>query len=134
MIGRARLPEKLVQWQVVNLLRSIGAAVYILGTRRPSGDFQGTRQTPGIGDVYCILPPPRVTPGPGCALWVEVKADGGRLSPEQREFQALCAGANIPHVVGGVDQVIAFLIQGGWLKGESVPHYRTEKRGLSGCI
>lgn len=117
------VPEKVVQAQVVHLLRSIGASVYVLGTKRARGDHQGTRQTPGIGDLYCFLPAPKLGEGHACALWVEVKSASGRLRPEQAAFRAGCLAAGTAHVVGGVDAVISFLIAGGWLKGDQVAHY-----------
>jgi hypothetical protein len=45
-----RIPEKVIQQQIVTLLRSIGAQVWVLGTRRKRGDYQGTMQTPGLPD------------------------------------------------------------------------------------
>jgi hypothetical protein len=126
-MAKARLPEKLVQSQIVNLLRSIGAAVYTLGTTRRRGDYAGTCQTAGIGDIFCLMPKPKEGDGRACGLWVEVKAAGGRLRPEQDEFRKQCIAAGIPHVVGGVDELIAWLIAGGWLKRESVAHYREPK-------
>jgi hypothetical protein len=125
-----RVSEKVVQSHVVHLLRSVGGAVYVLGTRRPTGDFQGTRQSPGIPDVYCLLPSPRSGAGGPRALWVEVKAAGGRLRPEQAAFREQCTAADVPHVVGGLDDVIAWLIDRGYLAAQQVPSYRLPK-GLS---
>jgi len=42
---RPRIPEKVIQSQIVVLLRTCGAAVYVLGGARPRGDYPGTRQT-----------------------------------------------------------------------------------------
>jgi hypothetical protein len=132
---RLQQREKIVQQQIVHLLRSIGAAVYVLGTKRPREDSQGTRQTPGIPDLYTFLPPPRLQTDAagdhyqhGCGLWIEVKAQGGRLRPEQVQFREGCGFAHVPHVTGGVDQVIAFLMAGGWLKADNLPHYRLPER------
>lgn len=120
-----RVPEKVVQANVVRLLRSIGANVWVLGTHRRRGDFQGTMQTPGIGDVFAILPTaPHSPAGPSVPLWVECKADGGRLSPDQIRFRDCCRSASLGHVVGGLDEVIRFLVSGGWLKSNNLPHYR----------
>lgn len=135
MVSRAtrltgpRVPERVVQQQIVTLLRSVGAAVYVLGTVRRRGDFHGTMQTPGLPDLFAVLPASKVAAPDGAfssptALWVEVKAEGGQLRREQAEFRAQCESAELAHVVGGVDDVIAWLIAGGWLKAENVPHYR----------
>lgn len=119
--------EKVEQAHVVQLLRSLGATVYTLGTRRRRGDYQGTMQTPGVPDLYAFLPL-RANDDPlGKALWIEAKAPGGRLRPEQRAFQAFCQERYIDHVVGGLDAVIAWLIEHDYLKRESVPHYRLPK-------
>jgi len=55
-------------------------------------------------------------------LWIEVKAAGGRLRPQQAEFASLCGGAGIPHLVGGLDVVLAYLQQHGYIK--EAAHYR----------
>lgn len=57
-------------------------------------------------------------------LFVEAKATGGRLRPEQAELRDLCRRAGIAHVVGGLDAVIAWLVAHGYLTADSVPHYR----------
>jgi hypothetical protein len=43
-----RQPEKAEQAGIVKLVRALGGRVYVLGTRRKRGDFQGTMQTPGL--------------------------------------------------------------------------------------
>lgn len=134
-IRAPRRPEKVEQQQLCNLLRSIGAAVYVLGTRRPKRDsYHGTHQTAGIPDVFAILPASPVAGPDGChsascALWVEVKAAGGKLRPEQAVFRERCLSAELAHVVGGVDDVIVFLVAGGWLRADGVAHYRRPKDG-----
>jgi hypothetical protein len=112
-----RHPERDEQREIVKLLRTIGAAVYVLGTTRRKGDHPGTMQTPGIPDIYAILPAPAYRPlRRGMGVWIEVKAKGGRLRPEQAGFAAHCCAWDIPHVVGGLDAVIDFLVSGGWVK------------------
>lgn len=132
--------EKHEQAAIVELLTSIGSAVYVLGTRRPAGkpcpqcgtfvpEHQGTRQTPGLPDVYAVLPPRQATmlreP-----LWIEVKAPAGpsrkagTLTPEQEAFRDVAHTANTCYVAGGIDAVIAWLVKAGYLKGSQVPHYR----------
>lgn len=125
-----RVPEKTVQQQVIHLLRDIGAAVYVLGTKRARGDWQGTRQTPGIPDLWVFLPPRKVADHSGpTGLWIEVKADGGRLRPEQESFRYGCQLAGVGHVVGGVDEVVQHLVAGGWVQTNAVAHYRLPQTG-----
>lgn len=125
--------EKVEQAHGVQLLRSLGAAVYVSGTHRKKGDFQGTMQTPGIPDVEAWLPPDStVSPARRMLLKWEVKAAGGTMSPAQREYQALCVAAGVAHVCGDVDTLIAWLIQERYLKPENVPHYRGRPGMLDG--
>jgi hypothetical protein len=115
--------EKIEQAHIEQLLRTVGAAVYTIGTRRRKGDHQGTRQTPGLPDVLAFLP----RHGESSArvlLFVEAKAAGGRLRPEQRVFREQCLDADVAHVVGGYDAVVAWLVARGRLRADSVPHYR----------
>lgn len=120
--GRAgalpRIPEKAVQAQCVALLRSLGAQVWVLGTVRARGDHPGTRQTPGVSDVIAFLR--------GACLFLECKAAGGKLRPEQVVFReaALSCGAPVYHVVGGVNELFAWLVERGVVKAENVPHER----------
>lgn len=126
-----RIPERVVQQQIRQALLSVGAKVYTIG-RPPRRDavFKGTGQTPGIPDLCAFLPKaPLDVPSPldmyvTCAhqLWVEVKAKGGGLRPEQREFQALCQQSGVTHLVGGLDVVLAYLQAHGYLR--EVAHYR----------
>lgn len=132
--------EKHEQVQVVQLLTSLGGRVYVLGTRRRRGapcphcgafvaEHQGTRQTPGIGDVLAYLPPPPLGARLNgyVALWVECKAAGGRLSDDQQAFRTFTVGAGIAHVVGGLNDVIAWCLREGYLKPDQVLHERLPK-------
>lgn len=123
-----RQPERQEQRAIVQLLAHVGCSVWILGTTRPRGDFRGTCQSPGWPDVGAFLP------NGGGFLWVEVKAPGGRLRPEQREFRELCLLCKSPfgvhHVVGGLDAVIAYLVRLGLLRPEQVAHYRVTSASL----
>ena len=123
-----RILEKTEQANGVRLLYAIGCPrVYVLGTRRAKGDYQGTRQTPGISDVICFLP--RVL---GVLFW-EVKAKGGKPSEAQAELAELVtacqtAGLGIHYCVGTYDDLIAWLTAFGLLKADQVPHYRLPRR------
>lgn len=128
VLGKPKPPsERVEQAHVVQLLRSIGAHVYVLGTVRPKADsYHGTCQTPGLGDLYVILPARdgKWADKPPQPLWIEMKRRGGRVRPEQKLFAERCRAAGVAHVTGTCDDVIAYLVQGGWLKASSVAHYR----------
>lgn len=120
---RPRVPEKAEQAHIVQLLKTLRCRVWVAGTRRPKGDYQGTCQTPGIPDLTAFLPDATGI------LFVEVKAAGGCLRPEQEEFRELVLaceanGLGVHHIVGGCDAVIAWLMTRGLLKPDQVPHYR----------
>ena len=140
-----RVPEKAVQPQVVQLLKSIGGRVWVLGTRRSrfarcdncgaavvlkGKRHHSTRQTPGVADVLAFMPP-RPPRERWLLLFVEAKAAGGRLRDEQALFRELCLGADVAHVVGDLDAVIGWCVERGYLKRENVPWYRFPK-GESG--
>jgi hypothetical protein len=116
-----RVPERVVQRQIVQALRAVGAKVYIIGTVHAGEPGRmTTRMTPGIPDLFTFLPM-RDGVGPR-ALWIEVKSTGGRLRPEQAEFRDLCHGAGGAHIVGGLDDVLAYLQQWGYVR--EAAHYR----------
>jgi hypothetical protein len=131
-----RVPEKVVQHHIVAALRAIGAAVYVLGhpSPRDGRSHRGTGQTPGVPDLLVLLPPRpcSVCAHPetcairhrGCLLFVEVKAEGGRLRPEQRDFRERCLAADVQHVTGNLDDVYAWLLAHHYLRASQVPHYR----------
>lgn len=124
MTKRPRVREKVVQHQIVHLLRSVGCEVYVLGTVRPRTDaHHGTRQTPGLADLEVFVPDRARSRYE--LLKVECKADGGRLSVAQRAYQARCRAAGVEHLVGGVDDVLRWLAQRGLVRLENVPHYRS---------
>lgn len=120
---RAVVSEKAEQAQGVALLRSLGAWVGVIGTRRPGGDYQGTCQTPGLPDVYAIVPK-RGAGGAETAVWWEAKSATGRLRPEQAEFRRRCFNAGHAHVTGGLTALMHWLVGAGFLKREQLPASR----------
>lgn len=108
-----RQPERAIQSRIVALLRSVGCAVWVLGTTRRRGDYQGTMQTPGLPDVLAFLPRSQGV------LFVEAKAPGGRLRPAQADFRACCLPLvtdRVYHVTGGLEAVVAKLATLGILR------------------
>jgi hypothetical protein len=129
---RPTLDEKAEQAQILTLVAALGGVAYVLGTRRAQycgtcggrNQDQGTRQTPGIADLLVILPPAPTTyaqPGtPWVPIWIEVKGRGGTLSVDQVAFRDYCLKGRHPHIVGGLDAVVEYLEQHGWLVARSL--------------
>lgn len=110
--------ERVEQTNIVRLLRTLGAAVWVTGTTRPRGDYHGTCMSPGLPDCVCFLPPRGLH---GARLvFIEVKAHGGKLRPDQVAFRAQCLAAGVDHLVGGLDNVIAWLIAERYLHPDAV--------------
>lgn len=101
--GRAsawRTPsEKQVQADVNDLLGKIGCRVW--DTSQPMRALI----TPGLPDLLVFHPKRGL-------LFVECKAPGGKQSEAQEDFQRLCSRAGVPYIVGGVQEVLAFLVGG----------------------
>jgi len=130
-----------VQHHSASFLRSIRGIVHEYGHHRSKGrkcpncgefvqntDFS-TRQTPGAPDIHAFLRHP--TLGTWRGLWQECKAEGGTLSPEQRDFREYARLANELHVVGGLDDLIACLLEEGYIHRGQVAHYRLPKAATS---
>lgn len=117
-------PERIIQAQVVHLLRSLGGVVYSLGVTRRKGDYQGTMQTPGLPDVIAFL-----DQGGGMMqlVIIELKAPGNTMTAPQRQFCALCEAAGVAHIVGGLDDVIAWLIENDYMKDRYTGVRRSER-------
>jgi len=127
-----RVSEKVIQAQIVQALRTVGAAVYVLGRPpRHESAHMGTGQTPGIPDLYVLLPK-SPTGVPAHGLWFEVKSVGGRLRPQQADFAALCGGANVKHLVGGLDVALSYLQQHGYVR-ETAYYRRVRGDKLDGA-
>jgi hypothetical protein len=117
--------ERSEQASIKNLTAQIGGVDYTLGTVRatccatcgaPNSD-PTTRQTPGLADLVLYLPPPVREPDRAWTMvWVECKGRGGTLSEEQLRFRQLNQAAQVRHLVGGLDEYIAFLEPAGWVR------------------
>jgi hypothetical protein len=116
----AKRSEKQEQRAIVDLLRAIGAVVYVLGTTRRKGDHPGTMQTPGIPDLYAFLPAkPFSVVLQFRPIWIEVKAVKGILRPAQKGFRWLCEMSGEDHFTGTADQFAAELTRRGYVKGKA---------------
>jgi hypothetical protein len=127
---RRKAPERYVQAAIVKLLRALGAHVYVLGTTRKRGDHPGTMQTPGIPDLIVFMPGRNGAPldKRSVHLYIEVKAPGGKPSLPQKMFATLCTDADVVHLLGGVDDVIAWLIDNSYMRPDQVACHHTEGR------
>jgi hypothetical protein len=129
-LGRlqVRVPEKVEQAHIVQLLRSIGAKVYVIGHPSPNDGrrHRGTGQTAGLPDLLVFLQS-NALPGRWVVLFVECKALGGRIRPEQAVFQGFCANAAVEHIVGTFDAVIAWLVAHHYVKAEQFSQERPQK-------
>ena len=124
MTPKPRL-ERYEQADGVKLLRSLGAAVYVLGTTRRAGDYQGTMQTPGIADVEAWMPPRHA--GPKLLKWEVKRARGARLSPEQKTYAAHCRAAGVDYVCGDLTALMAWLVADGYLRRDQLPAARVAR-------
>lgn len=127
-LARLRRPrpllEKVEQAHIVTLAQSLGAKAYVLGTRRKKGNHQGTMQTPGIPDLYLVLPAiERPSRRPATALWWEVKSETGARSTEQLEFALLIEAAYMPYGFGPLKAFIKWLLDNGRMLPHQVAHY-----------
>ena len=115
--------EAIQQEQGIALLRSLGATVYRLGVRRRATDHQGTGMSEGLPDVLAFVPVRGVPATRTFVAW-EVKASGGRLRPEQIEFQARCFEAGVAHVTGDLTALMQWLVGAKFLRADQLPASR----------
>jgi hypothetical protein len=130
-----RVSEKVEQAHIVQLARTLGCTVMVLGTvRRGStcpqcgawvGGHRGTQQTPGIPDLEVWLPARAATNGHAQELvkW-ETKASDGAFSPEQLAYRALCAEGGVTWGCGTFANFEQFCAGRGLLSAKWIPHYR----------
>lgn len=113
-------PERDEQTAIVQLLKLLGASVYVLGVTRRRSDYQGTMMSAGLPDLWAVLPLQgslrAAEPRSRIPLWIEVKAPSGRTSEPQAQFRAECLASQVPHILGGLADVESWLRKGGWLK------------------
>lgn len=120
MTPKPRL-ERYEQADGVKLLRSLGAAVYVLGTKRRATDYQGTMQTPGVPDVHFFIGREDVV---DFAFWEVKRSKLGRLSPSQADYAAHCQRAGIAYICGDLTALMRWLVGQGYLRADQLPHDR----------
>lgn len=116
--------EKAEQAWVIDLFSKCGCVVHVLGTRRKQMETcvhchkptpirdQGTRQTPGLPDLWVVVPPNRLPARvEGLAFWYEVKREGEKLRPEQQAFRDLCLRAGVLHYWGPLVEARAIMAE-----------------------
>jgi hypothetical protein len=123
--------EKVIQRQIRTAALTIGGTVMTLGRPARADDVhKGTRQTPGLPDLYIFLPqavrdaPHSCFQWPAHTLWVEVKRAGTRdtRSKAQKDFAALCAATKTPYLWGDLDTFLHYLLERGYVT--ETAHYR----------
>lgn len=115
-------PEQEIQISIIETFNKIGLARHYKFFHIPNGGgrskveagiFKAMGVMPGVPDIMIL-------PGP---YFLEVKALGGRLSPEQLAFQSWCRLNSIPHEVAfSVDTALVWLHRWGiiWRSGDSI--------------
>lgn len=104
---------------ICKLVDSIGGKAYQThqgaGPRRRNG-YQGLNATPGLPDLYILLPKRKDGPdGWPRVWWWEVKVGRDTLRPAQREFVDAHNGRRIPCGVGDLDEFRLWLKDDGYL-------------------
>jgi hypothetical protein len=120
-------PEQFEQEKAKRLLASLGARVWVAGTKRKKTDHQSTMQTPGLPDLPFVFVPRRISGGMSYELLViemkspeaARKSNKGR-SPEQLDFARFCELAGVHYFCGDCDGLIGWLISHGFLRADQV--------------
>ena len=102
--------EKVEQQLIKAFVKTIGGEVWDTsqGFRGGSRRQRTTRITEGLPDLLVFLPPKAVF-----FFW-EVKGDGGRVTDDQRKFQAFAGRCNVACGIGDFDDFKKFLTQFGY--------------------
>lgn len=104
--------EKTEQANIVKLVTALSGTAYEIGRPRPRTDeHQGMRQTPGVADLWIVLPIARGVDAIG--LWWETKSEVGERSEAQDEFAMWCHRAKTPYGYGTCADFVVWLQQHG---------------------
>lgn len=107
---RAHIEDELQRavWQHIKLLAPKNVIAFAVPngvptSKRTGARFKATGTVAGVADL-CIVTPD------GLARFLELKKAGGRLSPDQKAFQAKCEAMSVPYVVCySLDSALAIL-------------------------
>ena len=82
--------ESDIQRLILDYLKAKKILAFRMNTGAASGTYKGKRWfmrfgSPGMADILCFLPPNHFCH----VLWIEVKREGGKLSPDQKAFRDL---------------------------------------------
>lgn len=94
--------EKDVEHACDKLMNMLGWSVVRFSQPRNS------MQTPGIPDRR-YYPPLQIRGSGYRGFWMEVKRQGGKQSLHQMAFERMCENAGEDYVLGGVDELLAYL-------------------------
>lgn len=87
-------------------------------TAIPLGEYRAKATAARLKGLGCRAGAPDlvIALGNGTVLWAEVKAEGGRLSPEQKGWRDWLTGHGHPHaVIRSLDDLIDFVAEHGGL-------------------
>lgn len=102
--------EKAEQANIIKLVEVLGGSAYEIGRPRPSTDgYQGLRQTPGVPDLWIVLPIARGVDAVG--LWWETKSETGERSEAQDTFALWSHRTKTPYGYGTCSDFILWLQQ-----------------------
>lgn len=101
--GKRNHPEKAIHAAVIGHWRAAGFPGTLVATIPNEGAFGQPGLTKGLPDLLVLSPELPVG-------FIELKADKGKLSPDQEAFAAMCAAMEIHHAVTyGRDEPIRIL-------------------------
>ena len=104
--------EAQIQAAVIDHWRKLGVPGSLVAAVPNARAFGQAGLTRGLFDLIVMSPKLGGKTG-----WLELKADGGALSKEQRAFKCVMIGRGVPYAVAyGRDQPIAILIKWGAIK------------------
>jgi hypothetical protein len=99
MSQRARPEHDHERQQVIPFYAGLGVDCFATSAR-----VWAKGVSPGIPDLICFWPKL------GFHFFHETKLPPNRQSEAQRDFERACIGTNVPYVLGGIDEAMAFVV------------------------